>query len=167
MTASVRESATVRKKEEEKKEKGKEGASSSTLKVVGKGAFKRKNGGKDDCPSKKASVTPGEKQPKKPSPPVSSHGTGKGLMMVLGLVTQETHHILTHKGYTVEMVKSIIKETNVDPCAEQETEDLGVSSLFDLSRVCSSPRQFYFIFYSSVDSCNPFSGIGAHEGTPR
>ena len=167
MTASVRESATVRKKEEEKKEKGKEGASSSTLKVVGKGAFKRKNGGKDDCPSKKASVTPGEKQPKKPSPPVSSHGTGKGLMMVLGLVTQETHHILTHKGYTVEMIKSIIKETDVDPCAEQETEDLGVSSLFDLSRVCSSPRQFYFIFYSSVDSCNPFSGIGAHEGTPR
>ena len=65
------------------------------------------------------------------------------------------------------MVKSIIKETDVDPCAEQETEDLGVSSLFDLSRVCSSPRQFYFIVYSSVDSCNPFSGTGAYEGTPR
>ena len=62
MTASVRESATVRKKEEEKKEKGKEGASSSTLKVVGKGAFKRKNGGKDGCPSKKASVRSEERR---------------------------------------------------------------------------------------------------------
>ena len=87
MTALVRESAVVCKKEEEKKEKGKEGASSSTPKVVGKGSFKRKNGGKDDCPSKKASVTLREKQPKKPSPPMPSHGTGKGLMMSLGPVT--------------------------------------------------------------------------------
>ena len=42
-----------------------------------------------------------------------------------------------------------------------------MSGLFDLSRVCSSPRKFYFIVYSSVDGCNPFSGTGAHEGTPR
>ena len=37
----------------------------------------------------------------------------------------------------------------MDPCAKQETEDLGASSLFDLSKVYYSPRQFYFIFYSS------------------
>ena len=56
-------------KKEEKKEKGKDGASSSAFKIVRKGAPKRKTDGKDDCPSKKALVTPEEKQPKKPSPP--------------------------------------------------------------------------------------------------
>ena len=57
--------ATTRKKVE----KGKEGASSSTPKVVGKGVPKRKADRKDDHPSKKASITPGEKHPKKPWPP--------------------------------------------------------------------------------------------------
>ena len=42
-----------------------------------------------------------------------------------------------------------------------------MSGLFDLSRVCSSPRQFYFIVYSLVDDFNPFLGTGAHEGIPR
>ena len=46
--------------------------------------------------------------------------------------------ILTHKDYAVEMVNSIIKETDLDPCADQTTEDLGASGLYDLSRVCSS-----------------------------
>ena len=50
-------------------------------------------------------------------------------------VTQGTRRLLTHKGYTVEMVELIIKETNVDLYAKQETEDLGASSLFNLSRV--------------------------------
>ena len=55
----------------------------------------------------------------------------------------------------------------MDPCAEQETEDLGASGLFDLSRVCSSPRQLYIILYSSGNGCVPFLGIGAHEGSLR
>uniref|UniRef100_A0A7N2MDM9 Uncharacterized protein n=1 Tax=Quercus lobata TaxID=97700 RepID=A0A7N2MDM9_QUELO len=53
-------------------------------KVVGKGVPKRKTEGKDDYPSKKPSVTLGEKQSKKSSPPKSSHGTGKGLMTSSG-----------------------------------------------------------------------------------
>ena len=65
------------------------------------------------------------------------------------------------------MVELIIKETEMDPCAEQGTKNLGLSSLFDLSRVSSSPNQFYFIVYSATDSCIPFSGTGAHEGAPR
>ena len=65
------------------------------------------------------------------------------------------------------MVETIIKETDVDPCAKQETENLGASGLFYLSRVCYSPRQFYFIVYSSTDGCIPFSGTGVHEGAPR
>jgi len=67
-------------------EKGKEGESSSAPKVVGKGAPKRKADWKDDYPSKKVLVTPGEKQPKKLSPPKPSHGAGKSLMTSSGLI---------------------------------------------------------------------------------
>ena len=56
--------------------------------------------------------------------------------------------ILTHKDYAVEMVNSIIKETDLDPCADQTTEDLGASGLFDLSRVRSSEVMVLPTFYS-------------------
>ena len=68
------------KKEEEKKGKGKERVSLSALKVVKKGAPKRKAEQKDDRPSKKVLVTPREKHPKKPLPSKPSHGAGKGLI---------------------------------------------------------------------------------------
>ena len=45
------------------------------------------------------------------------------------------------------MVELIIKQTDVDPCANQETEDLGASGIFDFSRVCPSFRQLYFIVF--------------------
>ena len=45
------------------------------------------------------------------------------------------------------MVESIIKEIDVDPCAEQETEDLEATGLFDLSRVSFLPNQFFFMVY--------------------
>lgn len=44
-----------------------------------------------------------------------------------------------HKDRAIEMVESIIKETDIDPCSEQTFEDLGVSSLFDLSRLYFFP----------------------------
>ena len=116
MRASLRASTTVRKKEE-KKEKRKEGVSSSAPKVVENGAPKRKTDGKDDCPFKKASVNPGEKHPKKPSPPEPNQEASKGLMTSSGPVTQGTRHLLMHKGYVVEMVESIIRGTDLDPCA--------------------------------------------------
>ena len=47
--------AVTRKKDEEKKGKGKEGASLSAPKAAGNGAPKRKAHGKDDHPSKKPS----------------------------------------------------------------------------------------------------------------
>ena len=84
-------------------------------------------------------------------------------MTASGPVIKGTYCLLTHTGYAVEMVKSIIRETNVDPCAEQEMEDLGASGLFDLSRVCSL-RQLYFIIYLLPDGCNSFSGTSAYEG---
>ena len=55
--------AAARRKEEEKKAKG-EGASSSTPKAARKGAPKRKADGKDYRPTKKRSVTPGDKLPR-------------------------------------------------------------------------------------------------------
>ena len=48
-------------KKEEKKEKGKEGASSLAPKVVRKGALKRKAERRDDHPLKKGTVTPCDK----------------------------------------------------------------------------------------------------------
>ena len=65
--------ATTCKKEEDKKTKA--GESLSAPKTVQEAA-KRKNDGKDDHPSKKASVTAGGKPPKKLSP--KKHGAGKG-----------------------------------------------------------------------------------------
>ena len=56
---------------------------------------------------------------------------GKG-PVILDLVQR----LVTHKDYTIEMVNSIIKETNLDPCGEHSLEDLGASSLYNLLRVC-------------------------------
>ena len=53
------------------------------------------------------------------------------------------HHLLTHKDYAVEVMEFIIKDKDVDPCADQETEELGVSGLFNLARV-----RFFFSFLS-------------------
>jgi len=51
------------------------------------------------------------------------------------------------------MIESIIKETDLDPCAEQLTEDLGASGLFDLARVCFSYILHYFRVCSLAGGC--------------
>ena len=60
--------AVARKKEEEKRAKGKEGASSLAPKAIFKGSAKRKVDGMDNHPPKKAVVTPRDTHPKKKSP---------------------------------------------------------------------------------------------------
>lgn len=50
--------------------------------------------------------------------------------------------LLTYKEYVVEIVDSIIKETNLEHCVDQIAEDLGALGLFDLSRVCLSQTMF-------------------------
>ena len=129
--------AAARKKEEEKA-KGKEGVSLSTPHTASKGSAKRKLDGKDNPPSKKVVVTPGD-VPSKRSSPKSSHGVGKGVMTSSDPVIEEPRCLLTHKDYAVEEVESLIKQTDLDPCAQLETEDLGASAFFDIARVYFFP----------------------------
>ena len=141
LRAQVR--ATTMHKKEEGKGKEKEGTSSSAPKAITKGAAKRKGDGKDDHLPKKVSIAPGEKLPMKPSPPQPKHGAGKGLMMTSSPVIQDHDcRLLTHKDYVLEMVKSIIRAKALDPCVEQGTDELGVSCLFNLARVC-----FFLCFF--------------------
>ena len=129
------------KKEEEKT---KVGESSSAPKAIGKGAAKRKADRKDERPSKKVSVIPGEKLPKKPS--LLKHGVGKGLMMTPGPITQDSkHRLLTHKDYAIKMFESIIKDKDADPCVGQATGELGNSGLYDLAWV-SIFHSFFYLF---------------------
>lgn len=53
------------------------------------------------------------------------------------VVSDTVQRLITHKEYVVEMVNSIIKKTNLDPCGVHTMEDLGDSGLYDLSRVRS------------------------------
>ena len=58
-------------------------------------------------------------------------------MIRKGPITPDpVQRLVTHKHYAMETVISIIKETNLDPCGEHSSEDLGVLGLYDLSRVC-------------------------------
>lgn len=141
-------------------------ASALASKFISKGTLKRKTDDKDDHPNKKGmGPSVGDKQLKHPSPPKPSHGVGKGLMIGKGLIIPGAiHRPLTQKDYAIEMVDSIIKETNLDPCADQTTEDLGASSLYDLSRVCPLKLWFYALFiHSFPDGCLD-SGIGVEKG---
>lgn len=131
--------ATACKKEEERKAKGKEGVSSSAPKAVSKGLAKRKVDGKDDHPPKKRAITLGDAHLKKKSPPKSSHGMGKGVMTSFGPVIKGTCYLLTHKDYTIKGVESLVKLTDIDPCAQLGTKDLEASSLFDLTQVILLP----------------------------
>ena len=126
--------AAARQKEEQKK-KGEVG-SSSAPKAVTKGVPKRKTDGKDDRPLKKAAVTPVKETPEK-STPASRHGAGKGLMTSSSPVLEGPRCLLTHMDFAVEMIESLIKPTDIDPCDLLGTEELGASALFDLTRVSS------------------------------
>ena len=131
--AKQRVRAAAARKKEEDKAKRKEGTSTPHSSL--KGPIKRKADGKDDPPSKKATVGPMD-VPSKKSPSKSGHGAGKGVMTSSGPVIEGPRSLLTHKDYAVEGVESLIKETDLDPCAQLGTEDLGASAFFDIARVC-------------------------------
>ena len=56
--------------------------------------------------------------------------------------------LVTHKDYVVEMVTSIIKETNLDLCGGHTLVDLGASGLYNLSKVCSHHLYCTLIIFS-------------------
>lgn len=116
----------VRKAAAARKQQQKSGFSASASAVVTKGTLKRKNNSKDDRPNKKGiGPSVGDKQLKHPSPPRPSHGVGEGLMTGKGPVIPSTiRRLLTHKDHVIEMIDSIIKETDLDSCADQTMKDL-------------------------------------------
>ena len=122
-------------KKEERLAKGREEGNSSIPNSVSK-VSKRKIDGDDDRPSKKAAVTPGDTSPKEKSSLKPSHGASKGVMTSSGPILEGLCCLMTHKEYVVGEVGSFVKPMDLEPCDLVETEDLGVSALFDITRVC-------------------------------
>ena len=85
--------------------KEKEEVSLSAPKTVAK-VSKRKSDEKDDCPSQKVTVIPGDVPPKKKSPLKSSRGTGRGVVTSSSLVIEGPR---CHRG-------SFIKLMDIAPC---------------------------------------------------
>ena len=122
-------------KKEERLAKGTEEGNSLVPKSVSK-VSKRKTDADEDCPSKRVAVTPGDASTKGKSSLKPSHGAGKGVMTSSGPVLEGSGCLLTHKGYAVREVGSFVKPMDLKPCDLVATEDLGVSVLFDITRVC-------------------------------
>ena len=129
----IRVVATRQKEKKKAKEAG--GEASLTPKAVTKVA-KRKPDGSDSCPSKKAIITPRDGAIKEKSPLKPSHGAGEGVMTSSGPINEDPCRLLTHKDYDIGEVESLIKPTDIEPCDQLGKEDLGASTLFDLTRVC-------------------------------
>ena len=140
--AKQRIRATATRKKEEKLAKGTEEGDSSAPKSVNK-ASKRKVDRDDARPSKKTVVIPGDDSLKGKSSVKPSRGVGKGAMTSFGPVHEGPSCLLTHKAYAVGEVGSFVKPTDLDPCDLVGMEDLGVSTLFDITRV-------YLLFISLV-----------------
>ena len=140
--AKQRIKAAVARKKEERLAKGTEEGDSSAPKSVSKGS-KRKADGDDARLSKKIVVAPGDSSPKGKSSLKPSYGVGKGAMTSSSPVHEGPSCLLTHKAYAVGEVGSFVKSMDLDPCDLVGTEDLGVSTLFDITRV-------YLLFISLV-----------------
>ncbi|KAK9996908.1 hypothetical protein SO802_021594 [Lithocarpus litseifolius] len=127
LKAQIRAAAAQKKKEE-----GKEGTSKHVQKAANKGAPKRKGDGDDDRQAKKPAVTLGDASSKL-SPP--KRGAGKGPMTAQGPVAQvDGRCMLTHMGFALERLDSILGTEEADICAGQSVQELGDSGLFDLAR---------------------------------
>ena len=72
-------------------------------------------------------------------------------MTTPGPVTQDSkHRLLAHKDYVVEMLESIIKDKDMDPCVSQATGELGDSGLFNLARVSIFHSFFYLFIFMPI-----------------
>ncbi|KAK9988192.1 hypothetical protein SO802_028431 [Lithocarpus litseifolius] len=93
----------------------------------------------------------GEQQQKALSPlPPPCHEAEKGLMTGKGpIAPSPVQRLVTHKDYAAEMVTSIIKETDLNPCGEHSSKDLGAFGLYNLSRLC--PCHLHYTSKNSLD----------------
>ena len=132
--AKQRIKATAARKKEERLAKGTNEGNSSVPKSVSK-VFKRKSDGDDDRSPKQTAITSGDASPKGKSSLKPSHGAGKGVMTSSGPVLEGPCSFLTHKGYAIGEVGSFVKPTDLESCDLVGMEDLGASTLFDITRV--------------------------------
>ena len=133
--AKQRIRAAAARKNEERLTKGTEEGDSSAPKFISK-APKRKADGDGTRPSKKTITILGDASMKGKSALKPSHGAGKGAMTSSGPVLEGLSCLLTHKAYTVGEVGSFVKPMDLESCDLVGTEDLGVSTLFDITKVC-------------------------------
>ena len=140
--AKQRITTAAARKKEERMTKGAEMGDSSTPKTVSK-TPKRKADDDGTRPSKKTVTIPSDASPTGKSTPKPSHGVGKGAMTSSGPVPEGPSCLLTHKAYTVGEVGSFMKPTDLKPCDLVGMEDLGASTLIDITRIC-------LLFTSSV-----------------
>ena len=140
--AKQRIRAVVAHKKEERLAKGTEEGDSSAPKSVSK-ASKRKADEDGSRPSKKIVSIPSDASPKGKSALKPSHGAGKGAITSSGPIPEGPSCLLTHKAYAVGEVGSFMKLTDLEPCDLVGTEDLGLSALFEITKVC-------LLFTSSV-----------------
>ena len=141
--------AAAAHKKEERLTKGAEEGDSSAPKTISK-TSKGKANGDSARPSKKTITIIGDASPKGKSALKPSHGAGNGAMTSSGPVPEGPSCLLTHKAYAVDVVGSFVKPTDLEPCELVETEDLGASALFDITRVClliTSSVWFFFFFF--------------------
>ena len=163
-SAKQRIRAPTARQKAEKKAQEAGGEASSTPKVP-TGQAKRKPNGNDRRPAKKAAVTPDSMKEKSPFKP--SHGVGKGLMTSQGPVTEGPSRLLTHRDYAVEEAKSFVRPVDLEPCEQLETEDLGASALFDLTRVGLTFVEMTPVWILFLTAVFSFLGLGACDGPPR
>ena len=135
--AKQRIRATVARKKEERMTKGAEVGDSLAPKTVSK-TPKRKADGDSTRPSKKTVTIPGDASPMGKSALKPSHGAGKGATTSSGPVPEGPSYLLIHKAYAVGEVGSFVKPTDLEPCDLVGTEDLGASTIFDITMVCFS-----------------------------
>lgn len=104
--------------------------SASPFKVMPlpKVAPQRKGTGKDERLTKKVMgqfATTNQVDSSQKAPLPLRHGAGKGLMTAQGLIASiPVQRLMSHKKYAIEMVHSIVKDTNMDECGKHGTGDL-------------------------------------------
>ena len=73
-------------------------------------------------------------------------------MTTPGPVAQDSEcRLHTYKDYAVEMLESIIKDKDADPCVGQATSELGDSGLYDLARVSIFHSFFYLFIFMRIN----------------